>query len=116
MDTEEFITYYSRHLSSVEINSSFYASPGAAMVKNWSAKTNTKFRFAFKAPKQITHVLKLGNGSSEAADRLSKTLDLLGPRRGPVLFQLPPYSKQDHNLLDEFLSKTSGIKNRVFEF
>ena len=116
MDSEEFLTYYSRHLNSVEINSSFYASPNAAIVKNWSAKTNEKFRFAFKAPKQITHILKLGNGSSEAAERLSKTLDLLGPKRGPVLFQLPPYSKQDHRLLDEFLSKTSGIKNRVFEF
>jgi len=85
-------------------------------VKSWSAKTKENFRFAFKAPRQITHILKLGNGSSEAADRLSKTLDLLGPKRGPVLFQLPPYSKQDQKLLDEFLSKTSGIKNRVFEF
>ena len=116
LKSEEFLTYYSRHLNSVEINSSFYASPNAAIVKNWSAKTNENFRFAFKAPKQITHILKLGNGSSEAAERLSKTLDLLGQKRGPVLFQLPPYSKQDHKLLDEFLSKTSGIKNRVFEF
>ena len=116
MESEEFLTYYSQHLNSVEINSSFYASPNAAIVKNWSAKTNGKFRFSFKAPRQITHILKLGNGSSEAAERLSKTLDLLGPKRGPVLFQLPPYSKQDHKLLDEFLSKTSGIKNRVFEF
>ena len=32
------------------------------------------------------------------------------------MFQLPPYSKQDLSLLDEFLSGTSGIKNRVFEF
>src|SRR5712692_4671509 len=116
LKSEEFLGHYSQHLDSVEINSSFYASPSAAMVTNWSAKTNEKFRFAFKAPKQITHILKLGDGSSEAADRLSKTLDLLGPKRGPVLFQLPPYSKQDHRLLDEFLSKTSGIKNRVFEF
>ena len=116
MKSEEFLAYYSQHLNSVEINSSFYASPNAAVVKSWSAKTNEKFRFAFKASKQITHVLKLGNGSSEAADRLSKTLDLLGPKRGPVLFQLPPFSKQDLRLLDEFLSKTSGIKNRVFEF
>ncbi len=116
MKSEEFLAHYSQHLDSVEINSSFYAPPSAAMVKHWSAKTNEKFRFAFKAPRQITHILKLGKGSSEAADRLSKTLDLLGPRRGPVLFQLPPYSKQDHQLLDEFLSKTSSIKNRVFEF
>jgi len=113
---DAYLGHYSQHLSSVEINSSFYASPSAAMVKNWSAKTQEKFRFAFKAPKQITHVLKLGNGSPEAAQRLSKTLDLLGPRRGPVLFQLPPYSKQDVALLEDFLSKTTGIKSRVFEF
>jgi uncharacterized protein YecE (DUF72 family) len=116
MKSEEFLGHYSHHLSSVEINSSFYASPSAAMVNNWSAKTGEKFRFAFKAPKQITHILKLGKGSSEAAERLSKTIDILGPRRGPVLFKLPPYSKQDLGLLDEFLSKTSGVKGRVFEF
>ena len=116
MKSEEFLGHYSQHLNSVEINSSFYASPGAAMVKNWSEKTSEEFRFAFKAPRQITHILKLGKGSSEAADRLSKTLDLLGRRRGPVLFQLPPYSKYDLDLLDEFLSKTSEVKGRVFEF
>jgi uncharacterized protein YecE (DUF72 family) len=116
MKSEEFLGHYSNHLSSVEVNSSFYASPSAAMVKNWTVRTGEKFRFAFKAPRQITHILKLGKGSSEAAERLSKTIDLLGPRRGPVLFQLPPYSKQDLGLLDEFLSKTSGVKSRVFEF
>ena len=47
MESEEFLTYYSQHLNSVEINSSFYASPNAAIVKNWSAKTNGKFRFSF---------------------------------------------------------------------
>jgi uncharacterized protein YecE (DUF72 family) len=114
--SEEFLAYYSQHLDSVEINSSFYAAPSASMLKNWSERTGEKFRFSFKAPQQITHVLKLGKSSSELADRFSKTLDFLGPRRGPVLFQLPPFSRQDLRLLDEFLSKTSGIKNRVFEF
>jgi uncharacterized protein YecE (DUF72 family) len=116
MKSEEFLAHYSHLLNSVEINSSFYASPAVATVKNWSAQTKEKFRFAFKAPRQITHILKLGNGSSEAADRLSTILDLLGPKRGPLLFQLAPYSKKDLSLLDDFLSKTSGIKNRVFEF
>ena len=32
------------------------------------------------------------------------------------MFQLPPYSKQDLLLLEDFLSKTSDIKDRVFEF
>ena len=116
MKNEDFLAYYSQHLNSVEINSSFYAPPSTAMVKSWSSKTGEGFRFAFKAPKQITHILKLGKGSSEAAEKLSKTLDLLGPKRGPVLFQLPPYAKQDLKLLEQFLSSTAGIEGRVFEF
>ena len=86
------------------------------MVESWAEKTGEDFRFAFKAPKQITHILKLGKDSADVAARLSETLNLMGPRRGPVLFQLPPYSKQDVKLLDDFLSKTESIKSRVFEF
>lgn len=114
--SEEFLAHYSRHLNSVEINSSFYATPNAAAVKNWSARTDEKFRFSFKASRQITHIMKLGKGSPEAAERLSDVIDLLGSRRGPVLFQLPPFLKQDLGLLDEFLSRTDDIKYRVFEF
>ena len=115
LKSEEFLAHYSQRLQSVEINSSFYASPNATTVKSWRERTSESFRFSFKAPRQITHILKLGKGSTEAADRFSKLLDL-GPRRGPILFQLPPYSKLDLELLGGFLSKTSDIKNRVFEF
>ena len=93
----------SQRLKSVEINSSFYAAPKPSAVKGWAEKTGEDFRFSFKAPQLITHILKLGEGSSDAAGKLSKTLDLLGPRRGPILFQLPPYSKQmDLELLGGF--------------
>jgi uncharacterized protein YecE (DUF72 family) len=112
----EFLSYYSKHLSSVEINSSFYAAPSVAMVRNWSAKTNEGFRFAFKAPRLITHILKLGKGAPEASEKLSMTLGNLGPRLGPVLFQLPPFSKLDQDLLQDFLSATGSITSKVFEF
>jgi uncharacterized protein YecE (DUF72 family) len=116
LKSEDFLSYYSGRLGSVEINSSFYAAPGAAMVKSWAAKTPESFRFSFKAPRLITHIMKLGEGSQDAANKLSATLDLLGPRRGPILFQLPPFTKFDRDLLDGFLSKTSGIEPKVFEF
>jgi len=116
LKSEEFLGYYSKHLGSVEINSSFYAPPNAAMIKAWSAKTGADFRFAFKAPRLITHTLKLGKGAPEASEKLSATLSGLGQRRGPVLFQLPPFSKLDHDLLQKFLSDTHGIAPKVFEF
>jgi uncharacterized protein YecE (DUF72 family) len=113
---EEFLGDYSTKLGSVEINSSFYAAPKEATVKGWVEKTGEEFKFAFKAPQLITHIMKLGKGSAEVAQRFSKTLDLLGPRRGPVLFQLAPYTKEDQKLLEGFLTETSDIPERVFEF
>jgi uncharacterized protein YecE (DUF72 family) len=113
---EEFLSYYSQRLNSVEINSSFYAPPSGAMVKSWAGRTGDNFRFSFKAPRQITHILKLGKGSVEAAERLGVTLGSLGEKKGPVLFQLPPYSRQDLKLLEDFLANTSKIGERVFEF
>lgn len=114
--SDEFLAQYSKRLGSVEINSSFYAPPSPAMIKTWSGKTGEEFRFSFKAPRLITHILKLGKGAPEAAGKLSKTLDLLDSRRGPILFQLPPFSKFDLDILQKFLSKTSEISPRVFEF
>lgn len=114
--SEEFLSFYSGRLDTVEINSSFYAAPKEATVKGWTGRTDETFAFSFKAPQLITHVLKLGGGSMDATKRFSKTLDLLGPRRGPILFQLPPYMKANEKLLADFLSATSEIGDRVFEF
>jgi len=116
LKSDEFLGYYSKQLGSVEINSSFYAAPSAAMIKGWSAKTRTDFRFAFKAPRLITHILKLGKGAAEASEKLSATLSGLGQRRGPILFQLPPFSRFDHDHLQRFLSDTADVKPKVFEF
>jgi len=116
LKSEDFLGSYSQKLNSVEINSSFYAPPSATTVKSWSAKAQDDFRFSIKAPRQITHILKLGKGSSDSAKRLGKTLDMLGPKRGPILFQLPPFLRQDLKLLESFLGETSMLKESVFEF
>lgn len=116
LKSEEFLNYYSQHLNTVEINSSFYYPPKEATVKGWGERTGEDFLFSFKAPKQITHVLRLGEGSPESAARFSKTVDVLGGRRGPVLLQLPPFLKQDLGLLENFLARTETIGQKVFEF
>ncbi len=116
LKSENFLEFYARKLNSVEINSSFYAPPTSTMVKSWSSKTGDGFRFSFKAPRQITHISKLGKGSTEASERLRGTLELLGNKLGPVLFQLPPFSKQDLKLLEEFLQGSASTTRKVFEF
>lgn len=116
LKTDGFLQFYASRLESVEINSSFYAVPGADVVKGWAGKTREGFKFAFKAPRQVTHVHRLGKGAADAALGLSAVLDGLGEKRGPILFQLPPFLKFDRELLDGFLSNTSSIAPKAFEF
>lgn len=116
LKSEDFLGYYSQKLNSVEINSSFYAPPTPVMIKSWSAKTEDDFRFSIKSPRQITHILKLGKSSSDSANKLNTTLELLGSKRGPILFQLPPFLRQDLKLLESFLKETSAVSKKVFEF
>src|SRR5437660_2097828 len=115
LKSEDFLSFYSGKLNSVEINSSFYAPPSAAMVKSWAGRTGEDFRFAIKSPRLITHTLKIGKGAPEAADRLGNTLDLLGAKLGPVVFQLPPLFRQDLKTLESCLTQTTGVKRKVFE-
>jgi uncharacterized protein YecE (DUF72 family) len=116
LKSEDFLGYYSQRLNSVEINSSFYAPPTVAMIKSWSQRTQEQFRFSLKSPRQITHILKLGKGASGSARKLNATLELLGSKRGPVLFQLPPFLRQDLKLLESFLKETEEVAKKVFEF
>jgi len=114
--SEDFLRCYSAKLRSVEINSSFYAPPRSSVLKSWAGKTGDGFRFSFKAPRKITHISKLGDGSSQAAKDFSDSISVMDSKRGPILFQLPPYMKYDLERLERFLSETPDIRERVFEF
>ena len=114
--SEAFLGLYSDRLGSVEVNSSFYAPPKTEVVEGWARRTPEEFKFAFKAPKLVTHVMKLGEGSADSAIKFSGKLESLGPRRGPILFQLPPFMRANPKLLGDFLEATKGIEGRVFEF
>src|SRR5205807_4003110 len=103
-------------LQPVGIDRSVFGPSRLAIVKTRARQGGGGFRFLFQATGQITHILKLGKGSVEATERLGITLRSLGEKNGPILFQLPPYSKQDLKLLEDFLTSTSKIGERVFEF
>src|SRR5215467_6899010 len=81
--SEEFLGYYSQHLNSVEINSSFYAMPSTSSVKSWVGKTGEGFCFAFKATRKITHIAKLSEEAVKASLDMSSILQGLGGKRGP---------------------------------
>jgi uncharacterized protein YecE (DUF72 family) len=115
---KKFLEYYVTQLNSVEVNYTFRQLPTENMLTGWLAATDAAFRFSFKAPQRITHILRLKDCSDSVA-ALSRSLApvVTAGRMGVVLFQLPPNFKADVPRLDSFLAdaKTFGLR-MAFEF
>ena len=96
------LPFYAKHFSTVEINNTFYRMPSEKMLLNWSAQVADEFAFVLKAPRRITHDKRLKNVGDDVA-YLLKTVTALGKKRGPLLFQLPPFFRKDLACLRDFL-------------
>ena len=114
---DAMLAWYAERLPTVEINSSFYRMPKVDVLQHWAQATPESFRFAIKASKRITHDARLD--AEAAADPLAylyRNLATLGPKRGPVLFQLPPFLKKDTARLQAFLQLLPDGHRAAFEF
>lgn len=85
----EYLREYARRLTTVEGNTTFYATPGPNTVAQWAAETPESFRFCFKAPRAISHDGLLARHIPEAAAFVER-MHPLGPRLGPMFLQMPP--------------------------
>ena len=117
MKPDAMLGYYAERLPTVEINNTFYRMPRTHVLENWAATVPEGFRFSIKASRRITHMSRLrAESSSESLTYLYQNLDSLGDKRGPVLFQLPPFFKKDLPRLVEFLSLLPKGHRAAFEF
>jgi uncharacterized protein YecE (DUF72 family) len=114
---EEMLAFYAERLPTVEINNTFYQLPKTAVLEQWAQNTPAHFRFAIKASRRITHMSRLKAESAEdPLAYLYKNLAALGDKRGPVLFQLPPFLKKDLPRLNDFLALLPADHRATFEF
>jgi uncharacterized protein YecE (DUF72 family) len=113
----KMLPYYGERFDSVEINNTFYRMPKVAVLETWASSTPEAFRFAIKASRRITHMARLkAETAADSVDFLYRNLATLGPKRGPVLFQLPPFLKKDLPRLTEFLGLLPAGHGAAFEF
>jgi uncharacterized protein YecE (DUF72 family) len=115
---KKLLEYYATRLNSVEVNYTFRSLPSATTVSSWLASTGSDFRFSFKAPQRITHILRLKN-CGEALERFTQAIAAVhaAGRLGVILFQLPPNMKADVDRLSAFLNDARSIGLRIsFEF
>ena len=112
----KMLAYYAERLPIVEINSTFRRLPKREQLEKWAAQVPDGFRFVIKASQRITHFTRLGEGAAEPMKHLMDSVAALGPKLGPVLFQLPPNMKADVPRLEAFLALLPAGRDHVFEF
>lgn len=81
---------YAGWCNSVEGNTTFYAVPAAKTIARWAEQAPPDFRFAFKAPRTITHDRRLHPDAHRDLAAFLRAIEPLGERIGPVQLQLPP--------------------------
>lgn len=89
--SKDYLSFYAQKFDSVEVNSTLYGCPTTRTVANWAAKTPDNFIFAIKTPRSITHDKILVDCDAEL-DEFLGTMEILGPKLGPILFQFPQFS------------------------
>lgn len=85
----DFLRLYSRRLTTVEGNTTFYAVPKPEVVARWAAEAPERFRFCLKLPRDVSHAGPLAR-QVEATRAFLERVAPLGPRLGPCFLQLPP--------------------------
>jgi uncharacterized protein YecE (DUF72 family) len=100
----DFLRLYSRKLSAVEGNTTFYAMPSEETIARWRQETPVEFRFCPKVSREISHSLHLDTCKAEV-EAFTGRMRGLGERLGPMFLQLPPGFAPDHVAqLEGFLS------------
>lgn len=112
----KMLEYYAERFDTVEINNTFYRMPEAKMLEKWTTQVPDRFTFVLKAPQRITHQKRLTGAEDDVAYLFDVASSSLGSRLGPVLFQLPPFSRKDAPKLRDFLAAIPPGKKVAFEF
>jgi uncharacterized protein YecE (DUF72 family) len=110
------LQYYATQFATAELNGVFYRTPSLETVREWRRQTPDDFIFAWKASKFITHWKRLSDNSRNSLALIEERLKLLGPKAGPVLFQLPPQFEANRDRLRAFLRLLPKQRRYAFEF
>ena len=97
------LAYAGEHLTSIEINSTYYGSQKPESFRKWARAVPDGFIFSVKGPRFVTNRRVL----AEAGDSINRFFDSgvleLGDRLGPVLWQFAPTKKFDEADFGSFL-------------
>jgi uncharacterized protein YecE (DUF72 family) len=97
------LAYAANIFRSIEINGTFYSLQRPESFAKWADATPQDFVFSVKGPRFITHMRRLINARVPLANFWASGVLRLGPKLGPILWQLPPNFKFDPKRIEAFL-------------
>ncbi|MBS0431635.1 MAG: DUF72 domain-containing protein [Proteobacteria bacterium] len=84
------LEYASRHLTAIEINSTYYRAQTPKVYAKWRGETPEGFVFSLKAPRQVAEVRKLAGAGALVRSFVFGGLAEFGGKLGPIVWQFPP--------------------------
>ena len=97
------LAFASAHLTSIEINGTFYRAQTPETFAAWRDGTPADFVFAVKAHRAATQSADPEAGRAAIGRFLGSGLEELGPKLGPILWQFAPTRRFDPAAMDAFL-------------
>jgi uncharacterized protein YecE (DUF72 family) len=117
LPASRWLEFYADRFDTVEVNSTFYRLPRRDAVERWVGQTPDGFLFSVKASRYLTHVKRLrdlGPGLERFLERIDPLLG--SPKLGPLLWQLPPTFRCDHDRLAGALGRLPSELRHCIEF
>jgi uncharacterized protein YecE (DUF72 family) len=116
VSSKETLSLYSKIFDTVEIDSTFYATPSENSVRGWKTRTPAGFVFSVKLPSEITHKNRLKDSQAPLKHFLDR-IRLLGDKLGCVLIQMPPdFSPAEKGAFSDFLKLLPSDTRFAVEF
>jgi uncharacterized protein YecE (DUF72 family) len=116
LPTNQWFRHYAGRFRTVELNAPFYSWPTVATVKSWLRQAaRRRFVYTVKVCELITHTKRF-EGTHELIRDFGYIADLLGPRMGCFLFQLPPSFHYTPARLDSIVRQLEPCRRNVVEF
>ncbi len=101
--TNDRLQFYAQHLSTLELNVTFYRTVPQATFQKWYDTVPPRFLFSVKMSRFITHIKRLKIDEA-SIHRFMEDVGALKEKLGVILIQLPPSLKFDHALMNDFFS------------
>ncbi|MBL8558005.1 MAG: DUF72 domain-containing protein [Hyphomonadaceae bacterium] len=94
--------YASRKVTSIEVNSTFYSTFKPPTFRKWADETPDDFAFSLKANRFCVNRKVLGDAGESIERFLGSGVEELGPKLGPILWQLAGTKKFDPTDVEAF--------------